>query len=69
MQPTEPSDYFRRRAEQECSAADNAAEERAAQVHRILAEELQRRADEGAPLSPEEHCSPGILSSEFRILP
>ena len=71
MEDIEQADYFRRRAEEEHAAADQAGDERAAQTHRALAARYEAKA-KGSPVQgvdrdpPED---PGILSSEFTILP
>ncbi len=63
-------EYLERRADEERSAAAAAVDERAAQAHRELAEFYDRRAKGGAaPEVREEPSVPGILPSDFRILP
>ena len=64
-------DYCRRRAAEERAAAAQAADERAAQSHRDLAEhfeELASHADDG--WMPEEPVpSTSTLPADFRIIP
>jgi hypothetical protein len=64
-------DYFERRAEEERAAAQDAADERAAQSHRELAEEyLKRASGEREETAPEEETNElGTLGREFRIVP
>jgi hypothetical protein len=72
MQELESQDYFHRRAEEERAAAEHAADERAAQTHRELAQEYEKRAHcdgNGAVFEDEQPQDPGTLHKEFRILP
>jgi len=63
--------YFERRAEEERTAAEQAADARAAQSHRELARHYSslaqasvvQRTDKAQPLEP------GTMPSDFRILP
>ncbi len=72
METQQSGDYYARRAEEERAAADHAADERAAQPHRELADRYGRLAagkelaanDRDGPMS-----DPGILPKEFRIVP
>jgi hypothetical protein len=71
MKQPQPSDYFKRRAEEERAAAEQAADERAAQSHRELSdhyEQLARGAQLPTEVAPESHAA-GIVSREFRIVP
>lgn len=71
MGDLEQHDYFERRAEEERSAAAEAADERAAQSHRDLAQRYERKAhddaevDDGAP----EALSTMIPGEGFKIIP
>lgn len=65
-----PADYFDRRAEEERTAAANAADERAARSHRELADHYRNIAN-GSEQLPADHADPsegGILRDEFRIV-
>jgi hypothetical protein len=71
MQAPEQTDYFERRAEEERTAADNAADERAAQSHRSLAARYDAKA-KGSPvreLKLDEADNGNSLPKEFHILP
>ena len=71
MQEPEQTDYFERRAEEERTAADNAADERAARSHRSLAARYDAKA-KGSPvreLKLGEADEGNSLPREFRILP
>ena len=70
MEDIDPSDYFRRRAEEERAAADSAADERAAQTHRALAARYDAKAS-GSPVrdaGKEPPRDAGTLSNDFTIL-
>jgi hypothetical protein len=70
MQQDQSPDYFRRRADEEQEAAANAADERAASLHRQMAEEYRKCAENGSVRPPlEEEAPAGTLHAEFRILP
>jgi len=71
MASVDSRDYFRKRAEQERAAADRAADERSAHVHRELAKEYRRRADAGERRVAAAAEAPvhGILPNDFRIVP
>jgi hypothetical protein len=67
-----PDDYFQRRAEEEREAAEQAADERAAQSHRELAEHYEKLArKQGREAADIEEVPQlwGSLPREFRILP
>ena len=69
MTDEQSTDYFLRRAAEEQDAADNAADERSASLHRQLAAHYRKCADDCAPPAPEEEQSPaGTLHAEFQIL-
>lgn len=71
MTDSPPNDYFQRRAEEEREAAEQAADERAANSHRELADHYVRLAEDESVKRPdrdEQHAS-GTLPKEFRILP
>jgi hypothetical protein len=69
MEDIDPSDYFRRRAEEERAAAESAADDRAAETHRALAARYDARAS-GSPVRDVGKDPPGsgTLSSDFTIL-
>ena len=63
-------DYFRKRAEEERTAADQAADERAAQPHRELAERYEKKAATGGPATDDEFPSMRRPArNDFTILP
>ena len=64
-------DYFERRAQEEIAAAEHAADLRAAQSHRELANRYRDLAQAGRAPRDEgaEESEPRIVSSEFRIVP
>jgi hypothetical protein len=66
----ETRDYFERRSEEERTAAELAADARAAQSHRELADHYRSlaRGDE-APGGQADQDDSGIVSKEFRIVP
>ncbi len=68
-QPVPSSEYFAKRASEERHAASHAADDRAAQSHREMAEQYEKlaRGDGGSEPLPDERC--GGLPNEFRILP
>ena len=71
MPKPDSKDYFERRAEQERTAAERCADERAAQSHRELADHYRQIAEgaERLPASDPKPNEPGILPKDFRILP
>jgi hypothetical protein len=70
MQHPSPSNYFKRRAEEERAAAELATNERAAQSHRELAMHYGELASGvERPRSGGAECEAGILSKDFRIVP
>jgi hypothetical protein len=70
MQDPDQSEYFDRRAEEERTAAEQAADARAAQSHRELAQRYERRAKGQADGAEDgETADSGILSKDFRIIP
>ena len=71
MQDTEQSEYFHRRAEEEREAAKSAADERAAQPHRELAQRYDAMAKGDAASEEEGEDEPrgATVSKDFTILP
>lgn len=65
------TDYFERRAGEEQTAAEQAADERAAQSHRELSEHYRDLARGAGQLRGDgaEPPEAGIVAREFRILP
>jgi hypothetical protein len=62
--------YFERRAEEERAAALRATNERAAQVHRELAEHYGELATGGEQIANDESAAEaGILPKDFQIVP
>jgi hypothetical protein len=71
MQPSDQSEYFCRRAEEERIAADKASDERAARTHRALAARYTAKA-RGGPVREVDHDgvdNGSILANDFTILP
>lgn len=71
MHETQSRKYFERRAVEERLAAENAADERAAQSHRELAERYRKIATgcEEVPAEKMDALGPGILPKDFSIVP
>ena len=71
MQDTGCTEYFRRRADQERTAADQATDERAALTHREMAGRYDELARGIVPVSEAEPppLRPGILPRDFQIVP
>ncbi len=67
MTEIDSCDYFRKRAEEEREAADQAADERAAQPHRELAERYEEKAETGEPVAEDE--ANDALPNGFTIVP
>jgi hypothetical protein len=61
--------YFERRAEQERSAAEHAANEQSARPHREMADRYSRLAIDGGRSDAASDPLEGILTSDFRLLP
>jgi hypothetical protein len=71
MREGQSRDYFERRADEERTAAANAADERAAQSHRELSDHYRNIAS-GSERIPSDDADPsddGTLPKDFRILP
>jgi hypothetical protein len=71
VEDVDQTDYFRRRAEEERAAAENAGDARAAQTHRALAARYDAKAT-GSPVHEIEEDrggNRGTLSDDFTILP
>ncbi len=70
MQNSDQSEYFERRAEEERAAADGAADERAEQSHRELANRYEKASKGEEPSSDtEETEESGTVHEDFRIIP
>ena len=68
MADFDSKEYFRKRAEEERTAADRAADERAAQPHRELAEHYEMKAANGPEPAPDPD-GPVNGPLDFTILP
>ena len=70
MQQADSKDYYYRRAEEERAAAERAIDDRAARMHRDLADQYEKLANGGSEGSgSDEEQFPGTLPRDFRILP
>jgi len=71
VERVDQSHYFRRRAEEELTAAESAADERAAQTHRALAARYEAKANGNLlrDIPKDAPLDGGTLSGDFTILP